>query len=224
MHNQVRGLRDQFAALDLDGDGSITRHEMLGAIRQLRTGERGHLVIPESQVDDIVDALDADHSGRIDFLEFLSAALQTNVGLMEKGDREGWRRHTREAFNRIDRDGNGTLSVDELAAELGGDPELSELLKRADKNHDGVLDFSEFLDLLRERSSALMQRPAWAVPGTSAAAGKPVFLPMVGAGGPGGGRPPRPGPRAVAVTEEEVDMFPAGPPGAGAGRHRTSSQ
>jgi Ca2+-binding EF-hand superfamily protein len=45
------------------------------------------------------------------------------------------------AFDRIDRDRNGFLSIAELAQELGADRELSTLVREADRNGDGRIDY-----------------------------------------------------------------------------------
>jgi hypothetical protein len=56
-------------------------------------------VIPDSQVREILRAMDADGNGRVDYSEFLAAALR--LGQMERGDWEAWRDHTRWAFSYI---------------------------------------------------------------------------------------------------------------------------
>ena len=61
-------------------------------------------------------------------------------------------------------DGNGTLCADEVAAALGGqlgidEGELRALIRQHDTNGDGVIDWPEFLAMLRG-SNAQLQRAA----------------------------------------------------------------
>lgn len=75
--------------------------------------------------------MDADGNGKVDYLEFVAAALQT--AQLERGDRDAWRRHTRMAFDQIDVDGNGYIDVNELALALGGDVNISQIIREADR-------------------------------------------------------------------------------------------
>lgn len=69
-------------------------------------------------------------------------------------------RDLRRAFNKFDHDGNGFLSVGELAAAIrlyvnGVDPNLvSELVKNYDVDQDGVVSIDEFSQFLLSRESA----------------------------------------------------------------------
>ena len=54
----------------------------------------------------------------------------------------------RLAFNNFDKDGNGYIEASELMAAIGKDDHIAELIKEADKNGDGMIDYSEFFHLL----------------------------------------------------------------------------
>lgn len=62
----------------------------------------------------------------------------------------------REVFKLFDKDGNGSISVDELEAimkQLGQSPSADELqimLNSVDANANGVIDFDEFCCLMRD--------------------------------------------------------------------------
>ena len=75
-------LLPAFQALDTDGDGVITREEMVAAIQRLSTTPsfaRGGLVEDlEEAANQIFDALDVDKSGSLDYDEFVSMMSGTH--------------------------------------------------------------------------------------------------------------------------------------------------
>ena len=60
------------------------------------------------------------------------------------------------AFALLDLDGNGRISKDELKTVLGKDQDMSKkddsywenMIKEVDKNGDGEIDYSEFIDMM----------------------------------------------------------------------------
>lgn len=67
-----------------------------------------------------------------------------------------------KAFQHFDKDGSGTLTADEVAAAVGQagimtPEEASELIATHDLNKDGVLDYAEFVQMLRENDSELQR-------------------------------------------------------------------
>jgi len=67
--------------------------------------------------------------------------------------------HVRKHFNRLDKDGDGKLDVEELKAlliSMGFDKntsntEAAEMLRQADENGDGVIEFEEFVGLWQRK-------------------------------------------------------------------------
>lgn len=94
--------------------------------------------------------LDADGNGTIDFGEWL--------GLMTKrvNDKDS-RANINKIFNLFDDRRQGFISVDDLrrvATELGetiGEDELHELIRRADTDHDGVVNEEEFYIIITRK-------------------------------------------------------------------------
>jgi hypothetical protein len=62
-----------------------------------------------------------------------------------------------EAFQRIDQDGSGSLSPDELRQVMGdlgedmNEQELEDMIKEADRDGDGEIDYDEFTNMMRAR-------------------------------------------------------------------------
>lgn len=72
-------------------------------------------------------------------------------------------RECREAFSLFDKNGDGTIEVDELGdvmRSLGHHPtlqELKEMIREADIDGDGSIDFNEFLILMEKNKRQLSE-------------------------------------------------------------------
>lgn len=133
-------LTDAFRALDTNGDGRLSREELLEGYKQ-------HLPLEEAEkaVNCVLARVDVDHSGFIDYSEFVLASADYQL-LMSQSNLEA-------AFNMFDKDGSGKISSEELKAMLDTHSEVSEevwtaLVKQADENGDGEIEFKEFCRLM----------------------------------------------------------------------------
>lgn len=147
---EIAVLRESFKALDDNGDGLLSTEELMNGIH---TAELGGLT-PED-VKRMMESVDCDASGFIDYTEFLAAALEKRLY-----DQESvlW-----EAFSVFDRDGDGKISKEELRAVLSDETlesanianakELDALLEEVDANGDGEIDFQEFVAMMRTGAS-----------------------------------------------------------------------
>ena len=84
-----------------DGDGTITTHELGTVMRSLGQNPT------EAELQDMINEVDADGNGTIDFPEFLTMMARK----MRDTDSE---EEIREAFKVFDKDGNGFISAAEL--------------------------------------------------------------------------------------------------------------
>ncbi|EXJ55571.1 calmodulin [Cladophialophora yegresii CBS 114405] len=93
----------------------------------------------DSELQDMINEVDADHSGSIDFDEFLKM-MSTTVKAQD------FAHETRAAFNVFDKDGSGTISADELRQVMKSlgenltDEEIDEMIREADKDSNGTID------------------------------------------------------------------------------------
>lgn len=149
---EIQALREAFQSLDVNDDGKLTIAELTSGL------EKAGLDLSGSDVKQIVANMDGDHSGSIDYTEFLAATLDRKSVLTED---VLW-----TAFNVFDRNGDGKLSPEELKACLSG-PDVSkvvsgarthEVLKDVDRDGDGFIDFQEFVVLLRATTGQLASR------------------------------------------------------------------
>merc|ERR1712226_1477458 len=105
--DQIKALRETFMSLDGNGDGKLTVNEMKEGIAKAGLKE----IPPDLQ--QIMEDVDSDGSGVIDYTEFLAATLDRRVYMKED---VCW-----SAFRVFDRNGDGKISPDELKAVLGND-------------------------------------------------------------------------------------------------------
>jgi len=130
-------------------DGTITTKELGKVFRMLGQNPT------EQELQEMVDEVDEDGSGTIDFDEFcqmmgkqLEAEKLENIP--ERPEKE-----LAEAFRIFDINGSGYLETAELEAafKLTGEPveawEIEALLLDGDKNEDGRLDYEEWIDMMK---------------------------------------------------------------------------
>merc|ERR1711907_512287 len=113
-------------------------------------GGKGGTSMSVEEIKEIVEAMDYDGDGEIDYMEFVTAAL--HITQQQRGDKDAWLGRVRTAFDKIDADGNGYIDLKELDSELaasGETPEaIQKLIKEHDANGDGLIDFNEFSAIL----------------------------------------------------------------------------
>lgn len=100
----------------------------------------------------MMKTMDVDEDGQVDYMEFVAASMsayQMSHGLTP-GTTASWLTRVRVVFDKIDEDGNGYITPDELVKLMGDDEGVREIIQEADKNGDGLIDYEEFHLLLRE--------------------------------------------------------------------------
>jgi Ca2+-binding EF-hand superfamily protein len=140
--DEIRRLSHSFNKLDLNKNGSLSVDEFLS--------------IPELQqnplVRRVIDILDTDRNGEVDFQEFIQGVSQFSV----KGEKE---KKLRFAFRIYDIDQDGFISNGELFQVLKTmvgnnltEKQLQEIVDKtilyADKDGDGKISFQEFCDVV----------------------------------------------------------------------------
>ncbi|ELT88073.1 hypothetical protein CAPTEDRAFT_162839 [Capitella teleta] len=134
-------FREAFSLFDKDGDGTITTKELGTVMRSLGQNPS------EDELQDMVNEVDIDGNGEIDFEEF----LQMMAKKMKESDSE---EEIIEAFKVFDKDGDGFLSAKELKqvmlnlGEKMTDEEIEEMIKEADEDMDGKVSYREFLTMM----------------------------------------------------------------------------
>lgn len=134
-------IKEAFSLFDKDGDGTITTKELGTVMRSLGQNPT------EAELQDMINEVDADGNGTIDFPEFLTMMARK----MKDTDSE---EEIREAFRVFDKDGNGYISAAELRhvmTNLGEkltDEEVDEMIREADIDGDGQVNYEEFVQMM----------------------------------------------------------------------------
>ncbi|GJP40526.1 hypothetical protein CLOM_g198 [Closterium sp. NIES-68] len=140
--SEVQSLRDQFNAMDINKDGTITIDEIRQALSHDLPFE-----VKESRVLQILQAMDTNCDGIIDFDEFVAATL--HVQQLEEADSTKWQERSRAAFAQFDRDNDGYIDAEELRMAAQVNFPLDNLIAEADTDGDGRISLPEFQKLLR---------------------------------------------------------------------------
>ncbi|KAK5797983.1 hypothetical protein VI817_004274 [Penicillium citrinum] len=164
---QVSEYKEAFSLFDKDGDGQITTKELGTVMRSLGQNPS------ESELQDMINEVDADNNGTIDFPDshmpislIIKPFVKMNIDSpptefltmmarkMKDTDSE---EEIREAFKVFDRDNNGFISAAELRhvmtsiGEKLTDDEVDEMIREADQDGDGRIDYNEFVQLMMQK-------------------------------------------------------------------------
>ena len=132
---ETKHLREIFKALDLNGDGKLSREELVLGFDSENT----------DLVDKVMQKVDADKNGFIDLDEFLQAALDEQQMLSKE--------NLKKAFDMFDLDGSGSISFSELKTVLGvgqaaGKKIWDEIMVSKKQMDDSEISFKEFCDII----------------------------------------------------------------------------
>jgi calcium-dependent protein kinase len=137
-NKQLSEHRQMFRAIDSDGNGRISKEELVASIVAMAP-----LCADDVRVwaEKVFDSIDTDGSREIDYTEWLATAMHENACRSEEA--------MQAAFRVFDLNGDGKIDPQEFAKVLVQTPEeVTPLLPQFDTNGDGAIDFEEFKGLL----------------------------------------------------------------------------
>jgi len=140
---RIRHLREVFCQLDADNDGMLTAKELRDGMARAGLKE----VPPDLQA--IMEDVDGDGSGVVDYTEFLAATIDHKAYVQED---VVW-----SAFRVFDRNGDGQITLAELrevlsdkdVEEVVGQETIAKLMEDVDLDGDGRISFEEFMAMMR---------------------------------------------------------------------------
>ena len=142
--DKVAECKEVFDLFDKDKDGAITTKELGDVMRALGANPT------QAELQEMINEVDTDDSGKIEFKEFLSLFAKK----MKDPDTE---EDLIEAFRIFDKDGSGNISALELRhvmttlGERLTEEEADEMIKEADTNNDGQINYQEFVKIMMSK-------------------------------------------------------------------------
>ncbi|ELU09609.1 hypothetical protein CAPTEDRAFT_184797 [Capitella teleta] len=139
---EIEEFRESFNLFDRDQNGQITTQELGAVMNNLGQSPS------DTELRDMIRELDADGSGTVDFKEFLTMYAR------KKKDVASEEEEMRAAFKTFDRNGDGYISAAELRhvmmclGEKLSDEEVKEMIRAADTDGNGKIDYQEFAKVL----------------------------------------------------------------------------
>lgn len=137
--DEILELRQAFDAFDTGNTGTISFDDFKIAMKKSSNQ------ISDEEVERLFRTLDVGADNEIYYLEFLAATLEAHGRITEE--------RLAEAFDRIDSDDSGIISKQNLKQFLGknySDEKIDLILNEVDFDHDGGINFEEFLKIFRQ--------------------------------------------------------------------------
>ena len=136
---EKKNLLEIFQSFDTNKDGVLSKREILNGYKAIMPFDDA-----TKEVEKIMNTVDLDGNGTIDYNEFVLATINKKK-LLDKEKLE-------QTFKMFDKDGNGFISKEEIEEVLGtsviDSNELQKLFKEVDKNGDGQISLVEFKEMM----------------------------------------------------------------------------
>lgn len=133
-----------FDTFDLDGGGTIDTHELKKVIQDMNNGRAPS----DAELKIIVDKIDTDKSGDIDFGEFC-----VFMAMAQKKTPTDWEAEKKIIFDQFDEDGGGQIDPEELSKifdklSIPLDVETrDEIFKQFDKGNKGYINWEDWQEM-----------------------------------------------------------------------------
>eukprot|EP00753_Platysulcus_tardus_P018316 PLAT6820.3.p4 GENE.PLAT6820.3~~PLAT6820.3.p4 ORF type:complete len:151 (-),score=56.54 PLAT6820.3:177-629(-) len=139
---QIAEFKEAFSLFDKDGDGTITTNELGTVMRSLGQNPT------EAELQDMINEVDADGNGTIDFPEFLTLFARRCCACCGGEEEIG------EAFRVFDRDGSGFITAAEMRhvminlGEKLSDEEVDDMIREAGVDDAGRVNYKTFVTVM----------------------------------------------------------------------------
>ncbi|KAK4359364.1 hypothetical protein RND71_021593 [Anisodus tanguticus] len=139
-NEEVGDLKEMFNKIDTDNDGIVS-------VEELNAGLQKNSQLEESEVQMLIEAIDTNGKGTLDYGEFIAVSLHLQ--------RMAHDEHLHKAFSYFDKDGNGYIEPDELRDALMEDGAddctnvANDIFQEVDTDKDGRISFEEFAAMMK---------------------------------------------------------------------------
>lgn len=139
---EVKELINVFKQIDSNGDGKITKKEMIYIL-----AKHYNLINAEDEVNKIFENVDIDHNGFIEYEEYIQASISKKDLLSQD--------QLIYAFKYFDKDNDGSITADEIAQILFQDQKsdaitklTEDLIREVDIDLNKKINFEEFKTMM----------------------------------------------------------------------------
>ena len=147
VHNTIKkedieDMRKAFQEFDENGDGRLNKEELIKGLSKVMNPQEATI-----EVNRIMELVDGDNNGFIEYEEFLRASMNKEKLLTEN--------NIKLAFDMFDKDKSGKISINEIKVILGKESEISDkvwnqIIGEIDTNGDGEVSYKEFKDMMNK--------------------------------------------------------------------------
>lgn len=137
-------LRKIFNRFDSTKDGEISIAEFKEALTVYQYSDE--------ELEHMFESLDIDCTGKVHYSEFLAGSLEAHGNIDEA--------RIAEAFDRLDSDDSGFITVENLREFLGHNISkeyIDSIIDEADGNNDHKIEYEEFLHLWNDKSTSSLK-------------------------------------------------------------------
>lgn len=103
-NSEIEKMKKMFLELDTTNDGFLSIEEINEGLGAVLGQFRANTV----EMKDFVQKMDSNHDGKVDFQEFIAAAIHRDIAFQKQ--------HIFTTFKLFDINGDGRISIDELKA------------------------------------------------------------------------------------------------------------
>lgn len=141
---EIAKYQQAFSLFDKDGNGKVNAKELGVVMRSL--GQR----LTEEELEGMIKEADTDGSGTVDFNEFIGLMALKKLSREEEEE-------LKAAFRVFDKNDDGHISAEELRRVMHNlsqklsDKEVAEMMKEADVDNSGGIDYHEFVNVIMSK-------------------------------------------------------------------------
>ena len=136
--DKEKEIKDIFDKYDSNRDGNVTSDELANILKAI------NLDVSDEEIKEIIEELELEGNNEINYEDFVSI-----VNRREKDvDTE---EEVLKAFKFFDKEGNGLININDLkhimitVCKNLSEPEIDDMLKEADLDMDGFINYEEFI-------------------------------------------------------------------------------